>query len=139
MDRSALISFIRQRGLAVLATTNDSGHPQAALVGVAVTDRGEIVFDTVTTSRKYANLTRDGRVALVIGWDDEQTVQLEGVAEAIRQPADDPGVAAYYEQYPDGRGRAVWPDIVYIRVMPEWARYSDYRPETFRVEEVSIT
>jgi hypothetical protein len=45
------------------------------------------------SSRKYANVTRNGRVALVIGWDDEQTVQLEGMAEEIQDPAQDPAVA----------------------------------------------
>jgi len=139
MNRAALISFVRHRGLAVLATTNDAGRPQAALVGVAATDRGEIIFDTVRSSRKYANLTRDGRVALVIGWDDEQTVQLEGIAEEIRQPENDPGVAAYYEQYPDGQERAHWPEIVYIRIIPDWVRYSDYRPNTFHIEETPLT
>lgn len=108
-------------------------------MGVTATDQGEIVFDTVASSRKYANLTRNGRVALVIGWDDEQTVQLEGVAEEIQDPAQDPAVAAYFEQYPDGRERATWPEIAYIRVVPVWARYSDYRTDPPHVEEIQLT
>lgn len=134
-----MVSFVRHRGLAVLASTNERGEPQAALVGVTATDQGEIVFDTVASSRKYANLTRNGRVALVIGWDDEQTVQLEGVAEEIQDPAQDPAVAAYFEQYPDGRERATWPEIAYIRVVPVWARYSDYRTDPPHVEEIQLT
>lgn len=138
MHRTELISFIRNRGLAVLATSNADGHPQAALVGVAATDAAEIVFDTVTSSRKYANLTRDGRVALVIGWDEEQTVQLEGVAHEITHPTLDAAVVAYYEQYPDGRDRAMWSEIVYIRVTPTWARYSDYRLDSPQVVEIAL-
>ena len=38
------------------------GGPQAAVVGFAVSDLLEIVFDTVTTSRKYQNLRRDPRI-----------------------------------------------------------------------------
>lgn len=133
-----MVSFIRDRGLAVLASVNADGHPQAALVGVAATDAGEIVFDTVSSSRKYANVVRDDRVALVIGWEDEQTVQLEGVAEPITDPARDAGVAAYYEQYPDGRERATWPEIAYMRVTPVWARYSDYRPDSFQAVEIVL-
>jgi pyridoxine/pyridoxamine 5'-phosphate oxidase len=139
VDRSSLASFVRQRGLAVVASTNERGEPQAALVGVTATDRGEIVFDTVASSRKYANLMKNGRVALVIGWDDEQTVQLEGMAEQVRDPAQDPAVAAYFEQYPDGRERATWPEIAYIRVTPVWARYSDYRANPPHVEEIQLT
>ncbi len=44
MDRTELMSFIRQRGLAVVATRGPDGTPQAALVGVAVTDQAEIIF-----------------------------------------------------------------------------------------------
>jgi PPOX class probable F420-dependent enzyme len=139
VDRSSLAWFVQQHGLAVVATTNERGEPQAALVGVAATDRGEIVFDTVTSSRKYANVVRNGRVALVIGWDDEQTVQLEGIAEAIPDPAHDPAVAAYLEQFPDGSERAAWPEIAYIRVNPVWARYSDYRTDPPQVEEIELT
>lgn len=139
MDRDALVRFGRARGLAVLATTAADGRPQAAVVGIAVTDDGDIVFDTTRTSRKFANLSRQPRVALVIGfdWSDEQTVQLEGTAAEI--PQEDPGVAAYYKQFPAGRQRAAWPGIVYVRVHPDWGRYSDYRPETFGTQEIPLS
>lgn len=46
MDRTELVSFIRQRGLAVVATRGPDGTPQAALVGVAVTEMaGAFVTD----------------------------------------------------------------------------------------------
>jgi PPOX class probable F420-dependent enzyme len=138
VERSSLATFVRQRGLAVLASTNERGEPQAALLGVTATDRGEIVFDTLTSSRKYANVRRNGRVALVIGWEDEQTLQLEGTAEVIQDPAHDPAVAAYYERYPDGRERATWPEIAYILVTPVWARYSDYRTDPPHVDEMQL-
>lgn len=75
MDRAELVTFIRQRGLAVVATRGPDGVPQAARVGVAATERGEIVFDTSEASRKHANIARDPRAAVVVGWDDEVTVQ----------------------------------------------------------------
>lgn len=139
MDRDALVQFARARGLAVLATTSADGRPQAAVVGIAVTDDGDIVFDTIRTSRKFANLSRQPRVALVIGfdWADEQTIQLEGTAAEI--PPDSPAVAAYHRQFPTGRERAAWPGIVYVRIRPDWGRYSDYRPETFGTDEISLS
>ncbi|WP_030943710.1 pyridoxamine 5'-phosphate oxidase family protein [Streptomyces sp. NRRL S-646] len=139
MDRNALVHFIRARRLAVLATTAADGRPQAAVVGIAATDTGDLVFDTTRSSRKFANLRRQPRVALVIGfdWGDEQTVQLEGVAAEITQ--DDPDVAAYYEQFPSGRERAAWPDIVYVRVRPDWGRHSDYRPGSSGVQEIPLS
>jgi len=109
MDRYALVQFIRDRGLGVLATVSADGHPQAAVVGVAATDDGDVVFDTTRTSRKFANLGRHPRVALAIGfdWDDEQTIQLEGAAAEVSQ--DSAAVAAYYEQFPAGQNERPGP------------------------------
>lgn len=54
MTLNDFVTFLRQRGLAVLASRGSDGHPQAALIGVAATDQGEVVFDTSRRSRKYA-------------------------------------------------------------------------------------
>jgi PPOX class probable F420-dependent enzyme len=133
-----LVAFVRQRGRAVLATRGPDGAPQAALIGVAATDQGEIVFDTSRSSRKFANITADPRVALVVGLDDEVTVQAEGFAdlpagEELRRCVD-----AYFAQYPDGRDRAADPDIVHFRVRLAWLRYGDYRPDSFTIEESPV-
>jgi PPOX class probable F420-dependent enzyme len=138
MDRDALVQFVRTRGLAVLATVSVDGHPQAAVVGVAVTDDGDIVLDTTRNSRKFANLNAHSRVALTVGfdWSDEQTVQLEG--SAAETGRDSPAVAAYYEQFPAGRERAASPDLVYVRIRPDWGRYSDYRPGSFGTKDIVL-
>src|SRR6188768_3270521 len=88
MDQEQLINFVRQRGLAVIATRGADGAPQAALVGITATEQGELVFDTSRSSRKYRNLSAFAQVAMVIGWDNERTVQCEGIADipAARGP-----------------------------------------------------
>jgi len=65
----------------VLTTATNSGQPEAALVGFAVTSALEIIFDTVRSSRKYPNLKENPRVAFVAGCTTEITVQYEGEAE----------------------------------------------------------
>ena len=72
------MSFVRARALAVVATYGPDGAPEAALVDVAAIDAGEIVFDTSSRSRKYRNIQASPRVALVVGWDDEVSVQWKG-------------------------------------------------------------
>jgi hypothetical protein len=57
VDQQQFINFVRERGLAVLATRGADGAPQAALVGITATGRGELVFDTSRSSRKYRNLS----------------------------------------------------------------------------------
>jgi hypothetical protein len=55
-DVKDLLAFLRQHRVAVQASVSDAGGAQAAVVGIAVTDRFEIVFDTLSSSRKAQNL-----------------------------------------------------------------------------------
>ena len=134
MTENELIAFVRACGLAVVATSGPDGAPEAALVGIASTDRAELLFDTSTSSRKYANLAADPRVAVVIGWEDEVTCQVEGRADVLQGAELRRGQQFYFEQYPDGRKRASEPEIALIRIRPRWLRYSDYRPDTVSSE-----
>ena len=131
MTRGGLIAFLRNHKLCVQSSLDAaSGAPQAAVVGYAVSDDLEIIFDTVTTSRKYRNLTRDPRCAIVV-WDDAITVQLEGVADVPTGDDLDRLRACYFVAYPDGRDRLRdWPTLTYVRVRPSWARYSDFAAST---------
>ncbi len=119
---------MRGHPLAVVATIAADGGPQAALVGVGVTDDLEVIFDTVSTSRKHANLLADPRAAVTFSDPGEQTLQFEGAAAPV-STTDPSGAAwpeAYYRAWPDGPARLAWPGLVYWRIMPRWLRYSDY-------------
>ena len=129
MDPAGLLKFLRQHTLAVQASVSDSQMPQAAVVGYAVTDRFELVFDTLDSSRKSRNLRRNGRIALVIGGSvdgEERTVQYEGIADEPQGEELDRLKRVYYEAYPDGTSRLSWPSLIYIRVRPTWIRYSNF-------------
>lgn len=137
MTRAELIAFLRAQPWAVEATVAADGAPQAAVIGVAITDDLELVFDTLASTRKCQNLRREPRIALVLGWDDGQTVQLEGVCD---EPAGDELErlrAAYLARFPDGHERVAWPGITYVRVRPTWIRYSDFRGAAPRVVEIA--
>ena len=130
--------FLREHRLAVISTLGPEASPQAAVIGIAVTEALDITFDTSTTSRKYANLRADPRAALVIGWDLGQTVQLEGTAEVLSGPELDACKPDYFALWPDGRDREHRPDIAYVRVRPTWLRYSDFSRTPPRVEELRL-
>jgi pyridoxine/pyridoxamine 5'-phosphate oxidase len=134
VTRAELVAFLRTHRVAVVSTVAPSGAPESALVGFAVSDELELVFDTLSTTRKVANLRADPRVAIVIGgWGEHEiTAQLEGIAD---ERVDDKLRDVYYAAYPDGRERAAWKDLIYVRVRVTWARYSDF--ETGRVEELA--
>ncbi|WP_146992600.1 pyridoxamine 5'-phosphate oxidase family protein [Bradyrhizobium macuxiense] len=137
MTRAALLAFLRKHRVAVVSTVHD-GEPQAAVVGIAVGDDLEIIFDTLTTSRKYQNVRADPRVALVIGWDAEQTAQLEGVADFPTGAELTACKQVYFAAWPDGPEREAWPTIGYVRVRPRWMRFSDFGAVPARVEEIKL-
>ena len=129
MTRHDLLAFLRCQSLAVQTSVSPVAQPQAAVVGVAVTDEFELVFDTLDTTRKVRNLRRNPQVAFVIGGltdGDERTVQYEGVADEPKHGELDRLKEVYFAQFPDGRDRQKWPGLVYVRVRPTWIRYSDF-------------
>ncbi len=138
MTPDELLWFLRRYKLAVQATVTPDGAPQAAVVGYAVTDEFEIVFDTVETTRKSLNLRADPRTALVIGWDDAITAQIEGVADFPSGAELERLQASYFTVYPDGRDRLSWPGITHVRVRPTWARYSDFTQEPPHIVELAL-
>jgi general stress protein 26 len=129
MTARALLDFLRSHRLAVQSSVSPAGAAQAAVVGFGISDRFEIVFDTLSTTRKAQNLRRNPKIALVIGGlaaGDERTAQYEGVADEPSGAELDRLKQVYYAAYPDGPGRLSWPNLIYVRVTPTWVRYSDY-------------
>lgn len=129
MNATNLLEFLRSHRLSVEASVSISKRPQAAIVGFAVSDQFELVFDTLASTRKTENLRNNPHIALVIGgWTagDERTVQYEGQADEPVGAERTRIAEVYYSAYPDGRERANWPGLIYFRVKPTWIRYSDY-------------
>ena len=132
MNSVDLKTFVDAHRWVVQTSASNTGVPQAALIGIAMTDRNEIVFDTLSTSRKAKNLRANPRLAMVIGgWedDDPRTLQIEGdvdfpVGEDLERVK-----LAYYAVFADGPSRLDWPELVYVRLTPRWARFSDYVAE----------
>ena len=141
MTRAELLAFMQSHSLAVQASVSAVGAPQAAVVGFIVTNDFEVVFDTVDTTRKIVNLRRNARCALVIGGmvnGDERTVQLEGMAD--EPTGTDLGrlKELYFVRFPDGRDRQHWPGLTYIRVRPQWARFSDFNQSPPAIAEFTF-
>ncbi len=135
MQLTQVIEFMRQSKLAVQASVTADGAPQAAVIGFVVSDAGELFFDTSKASRKYLNLKRDPRIALVVGWD-ERTVQYEGTADEPTGAELARLKASYFAAFPDGPSRESWPDIAYVRVRPRWLRFSDFTGPAPKLSEL---
>jgi len=138
VDLAELLAFMRSHRHAVEASVSAAGGPQAAVVGIAVSDRFELCFDTLAQTRKAQNLRREGRAAFVIGGPgpgEERTVQYEGVADEPGGAELESLKALYLAQFPDGVERQSWPGLIYIRVRPTWIRFSDFSVEPPRIQE----
>lgn len=138
LTRDELRSFLRAQKLMVLSSLGPDGAPQAAVVGYAVSDALELVFDTLTSTRKYRNLRADPRVALVV-FSDERTAQLEGTVDFPEGEELERLRNVYFGPYPDGRERLAWPGITHGRVRLAWARLSDYTAEPPRIVELGAS
>lgn len=125
MTRSQLIRFVQRQRLGVVSSLAPDGAPQAAVVGIATSEAGEIVFDTLGASRKARNLRRDPRASLVV-WESECTVQLDGLADEPTGADLDRLREVYFAAYPDGRERLSWPGLTHFRIVPTWGRFSDF-------------
>ena len=140
MTPSELLRFMRTQRLAVQASCAPDCGPQAALVGIAVTNEFEIVFDTLVDTRKARNLRASPRAAFVLGgWTkgDERTVQFEGIADEPSGTELARIQESYFAAWPDGRARASWPGITYFRVRPTWIRFSDFNAVPPHITEFS--
>ena len=126
MTVASLYQFLSAHHHAVISSVAENNEPQAALVGVAITENLELIFDTTSDTRKYDNLVRNPALAAVIGWDGEQTVQYEGIARLLTGDELKPYQEIYLRAFPDGIGRAAWEHIAYFVVQPKWIRFSDF-------------
>ena len=102
-------TLIAQQGLGVLSTKDEDGHPYASLIAFACSpDNSELYFVTPKATRKFANLTHDGRVALLINdsvndpadFHKATAVTVLGRATAVVEDAKDDILKIYLHKHP---------------------------------------
>jgi pyridoxine/pyridoxamine 5'-phosphate oxidase len=134
MERDEVFSYLAKHRYGVVSSMAVGGQPQSALVGIAVSSSLEVVFDTLRTTRKYCNLAANPKCSVVVGWQDEQTVQLDGLARELT--VDDHALRdVYFQTWTDGRDRLAWPGLTHFVVTPTWMRFSDYRGPQPEIQE----
>lgn len=139
-NRNDILRFMRSQSLAVETSVSSSGAPQAAVVGIVVTEKFEIVFDTTTSTRKVRNLRHDPRISFVIGGlteGDERSVQFEGIVDEPKGQELERLREIYFTRFPEGRERLSWEGLIHMRARPAWIRYSDFNrvpPEVVEFE-----
>lgn len=136
--KRTILDFLEKHTLAVLATVNQHGKPEAAVLEFSQTDKLEIVFDTFATYRKYQNLSLNSHVAFVIGWDQDITVQYEGVAEEVSNNDLKKYQSIHIEKIPHAAKFTAMEQIRYFKVAPQWIRYSNVGVHPWEVFELTF-
>ena len=122
-NRAAVAEFVRSQGLAVVATSDDRGWPEAALVGVAALEDGLLIFDSLVRSRKVNNLRFNSGVAVVAGFTGGVSLQLEGTATICSGEDRVKYGAEYNSQLPGSR--ALDEEFAVITIEVSWVRVYD--------------
>lgn len=81
--KAKALDFLKSQRVAVVSTVDEKGDPQSAAVTFLIDDEFNIFFVTRKKSRKFANIIRNPRVAVVVGFDPEHpsTIQMHGNAK----------------------------------------------------------
>lgn len=122
--RSRLRNLCISQKLAVVSTQSD-GQPYASLVAFAASDDlRHIFFVTARTTRKFANLIKDARVAVLINssvnresdFHDAVSVTVTGTAEEIEDAERNKVLTLYLSKHPYLEDFAQAPTCAVIRV-----------------------
>ena len=138
MKTAEVLDFIKNNNLAVVSTVNNKGNPQSAVVEFGELEDLTIVIDTLKTSRKYKNLTFNNNVSIVIGWDNDITVQIDATAHELKGDELENAKNAYFSKNKRAKKWENMPEITYFAFKPIWLRYLDVSKKPWLIEEFSF-
>ncbi|AKM78683.1 TPA: hypothetical protein DDZ49_02475 [Candidatus Wolfebacteria bacterium] len=135
MKQEAL-DFLKQHVIAVVATTDEDHKPNAATVLYHIDDDMNLFFMTRKQTRKYANIRRNGRIAVVVGTGDGPgTIQAEGEASVIED-----GLEKFFAEVKENKMLKelyygpflLLPgaDLAVVRIRLDWMRYLHLNTDT---------
>jgi uncharacterized pyridoxamine 5'-phosphate oxidase family protein len=124
-QKTKILEFLQKQLLTVISTSQKDS-PEAAVIGFAENENLELFFGTFNTTRKYANIKNNPKVAFVIGWslDEVITVQYEGIAIELEGEAAELAKQKVVTKNPGSARFANDPKQRYFKVEPKWIRYS---------------
>jgi len=137
LSLDGIVAFARANPLGVVATVGPDGTPEAALVDLITLDNGTVVFLAHRKARKVANLTSEGRVAMVIGTEGPVTLQVEGHARVVEGEEREAWAARTSAVHPGAHVDR--DDFALIVVVPLWLRYYDSSARPPYIEEIKLS
>ena len=121
----------------VVATVNQAGSPEAAIVGFGQTKDFNIIFGTDKNSRKARNILSKNEVALSFQ-GTYSALQYEGTATIIEKEEKEKYAKIYFEKVPEAYKYYNLENQIYFLVKPLWLRYTDHRTQPGTITELSF-
>ena len=137
-QKRIVLDFIRKHKLAVVATTGTTRRPEAAVLEYVVNDNLEIVFDSLPTFRKVRNINENPQVAVVIGGEDDKTVQYEGPIAEIKGAEVEEYRQLSLAKYPNSAEIIKEKGLIWYKVTPRWIRYLDVSTKPWQQFEINL-
>jgi hypothetical protein len=69
---------------------------------------------------------------------DERTVQFEGITDEPAGADLERLKEIYFARFPEGRDRQHWPGLTYVRVRPQWLRFSNFNESPPAITELTF-
>ncbi len=112
--------------LCVFATASKDGKPASAVLGYAIKEDLTILLSTQKTTKKYANIVENPRVALNFGWSfSEINIQYEGECSILDSGEEHEQLEAFFFQQNPHAEKFKNPNLVILKIRPTWIRLND--------------
>lgn len=125
--------------LCTIASIGEDGYPNAASVAFSHTPELAFIFSTDDSTRKAANIKRDGRVAITVTDPENRvTMQAEGLAKMIsREEFAEKYEGYHFQKLPFTRFFKESPTMSFYLLTPAHIKLTDINVKPWRVTEIS--
>ena len=134
--RDRILAFLASQPHGVVSTVHADGSVESALVAFSETPELCVTFGTLEDTRKFANILREPRVALVVTDNEHFQVQLEGRARITSGDEHERCKQQHVAKNPKSAKYADAPGQRFIVVEPTWIRFTDRTTDPSLVEEL---
>lgn len=139
IDNQKILTFLKSKDFCVLSTASPVGKPESAVMAYAVLDDFSFYIFTEPQTRKYANLSKNNKVSLIVGgWDNDPSVQIDGLISILDQVEGSKAKEFVLFIHPEWKDHFNSPDGKWFVIKPLWLRCSDFTQNPPEIKELSF-
>lgn len=131
------LEFLKKHVVAILATSSKANAPHAAALYYIIDDDFNFFFTTKSNTQKFANITENNKVALVVvDHASPKSVEIEGTVDLALDDVKQREVVDKISEKSAKLGEAFWPppisqlqggELIVFKVTPSELCFCDYR------------